>query len=286
MRTVDIYIISDSSGETGEAMARALMGQFPDLEARFLRYPDLTEPAEVDSVISRILDRSRKSSSLVVISVVLAEIHHSLVEACQAAGLPFIDLYADAITTIMKAFDVHPVMEAGMTRKLTSNYFDRISSMEFAVRYDDGKDPRGFLKADLILLGVSRTSKTPLSMFLATKGYNVANLPLLPEVDLAEEVFQADKRRIVGLTVSEAQLFEARKNRLSTLGIAEDADYIADSRIEKELAYARSVFDQLGCKVIDVTDSAIEVTAARIVNYLQETFGDEAKRQLGQEAMI
>lgn len=286
MRTVDIYIISDSSGETGEAMARALMGQFPDLEARFLRFPDLTQPGKADSVISRILECGQQKSSLVVISVVMAEIHHSLVEACRSAGLPFIDLYADAITTIMEAFGVHPVMEAGMTRKLTANYFNRISSMEFAVRYDDGKDPRGFLKADLILLGVSRTSKTPLSMFLATKGYNVANLPLLPEVGLAEEILQADKRRIVGLTVSQSQLFEARKNRLSTLGIAEDADYVAGSRIETELSYARSVFDRLDCKVIDVTDSAIEVTAARIVNYLQETFGDEARRQFGQELIV
>lgn len=279
MPTIDVYVISDSSGETGETMARAIMGQFPDLEARYLRFPNLSDPENVDLMISRILEKDRKPWSLVVVSVVLADLHHYLIESCQAAGLPYIDLYADALTTIMEAFDVHPVMEAGMTRKLTPHYFDRISSMEFAVRYDDGKDPRGFLQADIILLGVSRTSKTPLSMFLASKGYNVANLPLLPEVTPADEIFQADPRRIIGLTVSKDQLFEARKNRLSTLGMDDDSDYIAATRIEEELSYAQSLFDRLDCKVIDVSDSAIELTAARIVNYMQEVFGDEAKRQ-------
>jgi hypothetical protein len=148
------------------------------------------------------------------------------------------------------------------------NYFDRISAMEFAVMYDDGKDPKGFLEADVVLLGVSRTSKTPLSLFLANKNLKVANLPLVPQTHIPDEIYKVDPKKIIGLTNDPSVLNEIRRQRMIAYGLNPDTTYSNMDSINAELDAANKLYKKLGCYVINVAHRSIEETAALIMEHL------------------
>ena len=153
-----------------------------------------------------------------------------------------------------------------------------MEAIEFAVRYDDGKNPAGFAKADMVLIGVSRTSKTPLSMYMAHKKYKVANLPLVPEVQIPEEIFQVPPYRLIGLIIDPYKLNGIRRERMKALGFSGTANYTDIERIEDELAYAKEVMHQLHCTVLDVSNKAIEETSSRIKSIIdrnKELYGDK-----------
>jgi regulator of PEP synthase PpsR (kinase-PPPase family) len=152
-----------------------------------------------------------------------------------------------------------------LLHRLDEQYFRRVEAIEFAVKYDDGKEPRGLLHADVVLIGVSRTSKTPVSMYLANKRIKAANVPIVPEVEPPSELFRISSRKIIGLTVQPQSLLQIRQERLKSLGLTTDAEYASLSRIQKELAYADRLMAQLGCSVIDVTNKAVEETASRVL---------------------
>lgn len=155
--------------------------------------------------------------------------------------------------------------DPGNMRRLDQHYFDRIAAIEFAVKYDDCKDPRGLLEADIVLIGISRTSKTPLSSYLANQNYKVANVPLVPEIPIPAELTQIPRNRIIGLTNSPEKLSAIRKVRLKSIGLDESSSYSSENRILEELDYGYRIFKQLGCRVIQVEDKAIEETAALII---------------------
>jgi regulator of PEP synthase PpsR (kinase-PPPase family) len=150
-------------------------------------------------------------------------------------------------------------------RKVDEEYFARVEAIEFAVKYDDGRDPRGITEADVVVLGVSRTGKTPLCMYLAHKRIKAANVPLVPEVPVPNEVFSVPSHRLVGLTIQPDYLFSIRQERLKTLGLPADAEYANAERIRRELAYAEDVMHRLGCVIIDVTGKAVEETASKVL---------------------
>lgn len=173
---------------------------------------------------------------------------------------------------------VSPRMKPGIIHRLDEEYFKKVEAIEFAVRYDDGKNPAGFKKADIVLVGVSRTSKTPLSMYMAHKKYKVANLPLVPEVQLPHEIFEVPPYRLIGLIIDPYKLNSIRSERMKALGFSGTANYTDIDRIEDELAYAKEVMRQLHCPVIDVSNKAIEETASRIMAIIQrnkEIYGDK-----------
>ena len=271
-RDVYVYILSDSTGETGVAMAGAILSQFPDLHPHFRRRPEISNNREIDQNIEEMQTRP----SIAIASLMDPTLLKYMLARCSEKKILCIDIFSQAMTKISLTFNIQPLMKKGLTRELDPSYFNRISAIEFAIKYDDGKIPLGFLKSDLILIGVSRTSKTPLSMFMATKGYYVSNLPLVPELEVPEQIYQADRRRIIGLTLSPGRLKGIRLKRLQAMGVTHPSSYADFKRIEKELAYAHHIFDQLGCHVIDVSNNAIETTSSRILTYLTDTFGEEA----------
>ncbi|EHI70925.1 hypothetical protein STRIC_0875 [Streptococcus ictaluri 707-05] len=162
-----------------------------------------------------------------------------------------------------------PLGQPGMLRQLDNHYFKRVDAIEFAVKYDDGKDPRGILKADLVILGVSRTSKTPLSMYLADKQLKVLNIPLVPEIPIPKELKEIPSQRIIGLTNTPEKLNSIRSERLKALGVSGSANYAKMDRILEELDYADRVMKELRCPVINVANKAIEETAAIILDILK-----------------
>ncbi|MFR2519206.1 pyruvate, water dikinase regulatory protein, partial [Peptostreptococcus stomatis] len=165
---------------------------------------------------------------------------------------------------------VEPLGEPGIIRKMDKSYFNRVEAIEFAVKYDDGKDPRGLLKADVVLVGISRTSKTPLSMYLANKHLKVANVPLVPEVPIPKELAEVETKRIIGLTNSPEKLNSIRVERLKSMGLSGTANYAKLERILEELDYSEKVMKNLKCPVINVANKAIEETAGIILDLLKE----------------
>ena len=269
-----VVIISDSTGETAINYMKSVTSQFPDLETKIIRKPDIKTKAEIDLIMDE-LDKD----SVIVITVANKDLALHVREIAKEKDLTVLDILSYGINKFEKLTGKKAIREAGLTRTLSSGYFKMIDAIEFAIKYDDGKDPRGFLESDIVLVGVSRTSKTPTTMILATKNFKVANLPLVPESKLPQELFEVDPDRVIGLAIDPDKLSNIRAERTKTMGIVGESKYFDKERIREELAYAKEVFKDLDCKVIDVTENTIEQTATEIVQYYFEKFPEEREEK-------
>lgn len=218
-----------------------------------------------------VLERAAKEGALVVFTVVSPELREYIHAVSYELKVEALDLIGSLIAKLAVYLDRQPInMPSGML-PLSDDYFRRIEAVEFTVKSDDGKEPRNFKKADLVLVGVSRTSKTPLSTILAQRGFKVANLPIVLGVQPPPELVEAPQDRVVGLTIELAQLVEIRKARLKQLGMPVDANYGLREQVKEELEYAMSIFRaHPEWPVIDVTGRAIEETAIIILESLKE----------------
>lgn len=267
-----IFVVSDSIGETAELVARAAVSQFNSGHVEIRRFP------HVDSAdaINEVIDQARQQKTIIAYTIIVPELRDHTRRAAEAAGVPGVDIMGPMMDALSLVIDVKPKLKPGLIHKLDEDYFRRIEAVEFAVKYDDGKDPRGALRADVVLVGVSRTSKTPVSMYLAHRRLKVANIPLVPEVPPPQEILLIPPGKVVGLTVSPEQLHSIREERLKTIGLRADANYANLERILQELEYADSVFKKLGCPVVDVTNKAVEETAVRVLEIINRgaRYGD------------
>ncbi|NPV26838.1 MAG: kinase/pyrophosphorylase [Firmicutes bacterium] len=266
-----IYIISDSIGDTAEVVARAAASQFDSGKFEIRRVPYVSDEKHLEEIIAEV----QGCNCAIIYTVVVPELKQALEKLVKERNIPAVDILGPAIDAIGKISQLPPKLKPGLLRQLDEMYFHRVEAIEFAVRYDDGKDPRGLALADIVLIGVSRTSKTPLSMYLANKRLKVANVPLVPEVAPPEELFKLPPNKIIGLTIKPQLLNEIRQERLKTLGLTSSANYASLERIEQELDYAAKLMKRLGCPVIDVTNKAVEETAAKILEiyYKGERYG-------------
>ena len=260
---IHIYAISDSTGETVNTYIDSLMIQFPKEDFSRRVFANVDSPEKVDRIFSDI-----SGKTILAMTVVIENVADKIREKAQEAGVLLLDLLNDPLLKIEDFIGAKALRLPGLMRDLNNEYFDKIESIEFAMNYDDGKNPKGFLLADIVLVGVSRTSKTPLSMFLANKKYKVANLPLLPELCLPDEIFKVDRKKIIGLIIDPEKLNEIRVQRLKTLGLGDESLYADTGRIEEELNYAKEVFKKLDCEVINVTGLTIESIAGKIISYI------------------
>lgn len=261
-----VYVISDSLGETGEMMARAAAEQFNGNEYEIKRYPFISNEEQ----IMEIVEEASAHRSVILITTVLEHLRDKLVEECKKLDIPTVDLLLPLVDVFSNFLGVKPAGEPGLVHRLDERYFKKVEAVEFAVKYDDGKDPRGVKKADLVLIGISRTSKTPLSMYLAHKNIKVANIPLVPEVPVPDELYEVPSNRIIGLTTNPYKLNEIRQERLKALGLDSHASYADLGRILEELEYSEKLMKKLGCPVIDVSSKAVEETANIIVEIMKK----------------
>jgi regulator of PEP synthase PpsR (kinase-PPPase family) len=266
---ITLYIISDSIGETGELIGRAAIRQFISEKYEIRRYPYVSREEQ----IREIFDEANQGVSIILYTTVQINIANYINQKGLEYNIPTIDIMSEPLMAIENLLGIAPRREAGLIRRLDENYFKKVEAVEFAVKYDDGKDARGVKKADICLVGISRTSKTPLSMYLAHKNYKVANVPLVPEVSAPNEIFEKDIRRVIGLVADPVKLNEIRKIRLKALGLSDNANYANVDRINKELEYSKEIMKKLGCVVIDVSNSAIEETASIIIDHMKKNFG-------------
>lgn len=267
MDNLVIYVISDSVGETAQQVTKAAISQFQlkdDYEIR--RFPYVVEV----NFLEEILKSAKEENALVIYTLVENELLTFTEDYCSKENLSCVDLMTPILKQIANKIGVKPRREPGIIRKLDESYFKRVEAIEFAVKYDDGKDPRGILQADIILLGISRTSKTPLSMYLANKNIKVANVPLVPEIPIPKEVFEINQKKIIGLTNTPEKLNQIRQERLKALGLSSNANYAKFDRILQELDYSDKIMKKVGCPVIDVSSKAIEETAGIIMDVMKE----------------
>lgn len=264
-----VYIVSDAIGQSAVNIARSALSQFPDLDYMIKDYTFISEIDEIDEIVEALKNEEKRSIVLHTFSN--TEMAHYLDTESKGVCEESYDILTPIVDRISKIVERTPNAQSGMlNRRLDSTYFNRIEALEFAVNHDDGKEPKGFLEADIVILGISRTSKTPLSIFLANNNFKVANLPLVPESDLPEEIWQVDPKRIIGLTNDVSILSEIRKERMISYGMNPETYYSNTDRIEAEIYYAQKLYKEIGCKVINVANKSIEETAGNIISYLNE----------------
>jgi len=261
-----IYVVSDSIGETAELVVRAAASQFDNHLIDVQKYPYIEDKEAIDEIIAS----ARESKAMIVFTLVIPELKNYMIQQAQVAKVPAIDVMGPLMNELQNTLQTAPTCKPGLVRRLDEEYFRKVDAIEFAVKYDDGRDPRGLLRADVVLIGVSRTSKTPLSMYLANKRLKVANVPLVPEVEPPEELFQLPPERCIGLTINPEQLNSIRTERLKALGLTAQANYATLDRINEELRYSQKIMDRLGCPVIDVSNKAVEETANIILEIIRK----------------
>lgn len=256
-----IYVVSDSVGETAELVTKAAISQFNGSNMVLKRFPYVEDKENIDEVVQLV----KLDKGMIAFTLVKPDIREYMIQRAAEEKLYACDLIGPLMDQIQQLSGKTPLYEPGLVRKLDEDYFRKVEAIEFAVKYDDGRDPRGILKADIVLVGVSRTSKTPLSQYLAHKRLKVANVPLVPEVDPPEELFKVPVEKCFGLKISPEKLNFIRRERLISLGLNDKASYANIDRIKEEITYFDKIVERIGCTVIDVTNKAVEETANDIL---------------------
>jgi regulator of PEP synthase PpsR (kinase-PPPase family) len=260
-----IIVLSDGTGETASQITKAAMVQFSDKEIYFTRYKNIRTKAQVEAIF----DDAAVHHDLVVYTIVSPELREFIAAKAAEKNVPVIDLLGPLLNAMAGFFQLTPKSLPGLFHQVNDRYFKRIEAMEFTIRHDDGRDLTELDKADIIILGISRTSKTPLSMYLSHQGWKVCNVPIIKDFELPPELLAADQRKIVCLTINPDTLHTIRKVRLERLGQEEGGEYASLDKVLEEIDYA----DQLYRKnkrwpVFNVTGKALEETASEIIKLM------------------
>ena len=261
-----VIIISDSTGETAEIVMRASLSQFGLKEVEIQKYAHVEDS---DQII-KIIDRYKDDNCLIAFTIILPELKETLKDEARKFNLPIIDLMGQAIETLSEYLGILPRLKPGAFREMDRTYYKRVEAIDHAVECDDGKNFRMLFSSDILLIGISRTCKTPVCMYLANyHGIKAGNLPLAPEVIPPQEIFTFNKSKIFGLILDPEELYKIRKQRLKTMHLDPEnssAQYAQISRIYEEINYSKDIMQKIGCQIIDVTNKSIEETASEILS--------------------
>jgi len=262
MIRLHLHLISDSTGETLENIAKAGLAQFDDVETIKHFWPMVRSEGHVD----RVFDDIGKQPGLVLYTLVDHNVRKQLETRCRAMGLPAVSVLDPVIDALSRLLGMEAKERPGGQHLLDAAYFQRVEAIQYTIAHDDGVAPDDWDRADIVLAGVSRTSKTPTSIYLANRGYKVANVPLVPESPPPDTLYRLKNPIIVGLTTSPDRLVQVRRNRLLSLNQTPETDYVDQDRVKAEVAFARRIFSDNDWPVIDVTRRSIEESAAAIIN--------------------
>lgn len=266
-----ITIVSDGTGETASQMIKAAMVQFEESpqfenhEVVYSRYKNVRNEAQIQAII----EGAAETKDLLIYTIVSPQLRAFFVTQAREKQIQIVDLLGPLMMGLGSYFGYEPKLVAGLLHDVNENYFDRIAAMEYTIQHDDGRDLTDLDKADLVILGISRTSKTPLSMYLSHQGWRVANIPMITGFELPKEIFEIDQRRIVCLTIDAPNLAEIRRNRLQRLGQTKGGDYADPEKVHEEIDYANEIFKKnRRWPVFNVTGKALEETAAEIIKLM------------------
>ena len=261
-----LHLLSDSTGETLEAIAKAGIAQFDGVETIKHFWPMVRSEGHLTRVLTEIMQRP----GLIIYTLVNSDVRRKLEERCRLAGLPHVAALDPVFEALERLLGQEAKARPGRQHALDAAYFARVDAIQFTIAHDDGILSEDWEEADVVLAGVSRSSKTPTSIYLANRGYKVANIPLVLESPPPPILFELRKPLVVGLTTSPDRLIQIRRNRLLSLNQAPETSYVDQDAVARELAMARRMFADKGWPVIDVTRRSIEETAAAIINLIGE----------------
>lgn len=271
MIRLHLHLLSDSTGETLENVAKAGLAQFDGVETIKHFWPMVRSEGHLDRILVEITQRP----GLVLFTIVNAEIRRKLEDRCHVLGLPAVSALDPVIDALSRMLGQEAKARPGRQHMLDAAYFRRVDAIQFTIVHDDGIGAEDWEEADILLAGVSRSSKTPTAIYLANRGYKVANIPLVMEAPPPPSLFTLKNPVVVGLTTSPERLIQVRRNRLLALNQAPETAYVDQERVSAEVAFARRLFSDNGWPVIDVTRRSIEETAAAVINLVNERHPSE-----------
>ena len=261
-----LHLLSDSTGETLENIAKAALAQFDDVEVLRHFWPMVRSETHLERILAEIA----QNPGLVIFTLVNPEIRRQLEARCRAIGLPAVAPLDPVNHALSSMLGQEMKARPGRQHTLDAAYFARVDAIQFTIAHDDGVNWENWEEADIVLAGVSRTSKTPTAIYLANRGYKVANIPIVPESPPPPTLFVLKHPMVVGLTTSPERLIQVRRNRLLSLNQQDETAYVEQEAVQREVAYARRMFADNGWPVIDVTRRSIEETAAAIITLCNE----------------
>jgi len=257
-----LHLVSDSTGETLIAASRAASAQYQGVASIEHVYPLVRTPAQLDRVIAEI----ENAPGIVLFTLVDSDLSKRLEDGCAASGSPCLSVLGPILTLFRSYLGQNSTPRAGAQHMLNADYFKRIDALNFSMLSDDGQAPENLDYADIVLLGVSRTSKTPTSIYLANRGYKTANVPFVPHVPLPSTLDHLRRPLIVGLIASADRIVQIRQNRLLSLNADSETEYVDRTAVAEELAASRRLFAERSWPTIDVTRRSIEETAAAVLD--------------------
>ncbi len=266
MPRLNLHLLSDSTGETLEAIAKAALAQFEGADVVRHFWPMVRSQQHLDRIMGDIAD----NPGLVFYTMASTELRGKLMERCRALGLPVVSVLDSAVEALESALGQHPRARPGRQHIMDEAYFARVDAIQFTIAHDDGVMWEDWEEADIVLAGVSRSSKTPTSIYLANRGFKVANIPIVVESPPPPALFGLKHPLVVGLTTAPDRLIQVRRNRLLSLNQAPETAYVDQDRVAREVQYARRMFADNDWPVIDVTRRSIEETAAAVINLYNE----------------
>lgn len=259
---LNVHLVSDSTGETINAISRAVTPLFDGVTALERSYYLVRSKRQLDKV----LDEIEQRPGLVLFTIAAQDLREELEQRCKLAGIPCMALLDGVLNFFSRHLGIVPRVKTGSKQMLDENYFRRIGAMNYTMSHDDGQLVSEYEEADIVLVGVSRTSKTPTSIYLANRGYKTANYPLVYGGQIPQALLELKKPLVVGLKVSPDRLITIRTNRLLSLNADANSDYIDEDSVREEVVFANRLFERQNWEVIDVTRRSIEETAASILN--------------------
>ena len=277
---VELHVVSDATGETATRVVMAVERQFPDLEFQVVHHPRITSAEDVELAARR----ARGRPAVVVFTLVDPGYREAMRNAGARYQLHTVDLLRHPLEAVARVSGLQATMKPDPLPPLDAVYFGRVEAIEFTVQADDGVGARRLEEADVVLVGVSRTSKTPLSIYLGYLGYKAANVPIVNRIEPPEELWDVERARVIGLTIEAERLTEIRSRRAAHMGGRGQSEYASLGEILEELEYASDVYKRLGCPVIDVTALAIEETAHRVIRLVESRRGEMSQSADGPAA--
>ena len=259
-----VYVLSDSTGLTAEKVTLAAMMQFSDTQVKVRRFPNV----RTEAALRETLERAKEERALVVHTIGMRTLRDLATYETERLGIPTLDLLGPILNKLSTHLGLAPYNLPGLLHQLDDRYFHRVDAVEFTVRHDDGTGLDTIHEADIILAGVSRTSKTPLSMYMAHMGFRAANVPIVPGIPAPQELLDAPKEKIFGLVVRAESLLRVREERLRKLGVAKKTSYVDIRAIQAEVTEARRLFQKHGWRIVDVSGKAVEEVATEIMTLL------------------
>jgi [pyruvate, water dikinase]-phosphate phosphotransferase / [pyruvate, water dikinase] kinase len=259
-----IHLVSDSTGETLNAMGRAVCARFDDVLPIEHLYPLVRSQRQLD----RVLEEIAAAPGVVLHTIVEAELRRSLEEGCAALDMTCIPALDPLMAALSRYLGAQVSTRVGAQHALDNDYFNRMEALNYAIAHDDGQGGQNLEQAHVVLVGISRTSKTPTCIYLAHRGIKAANVPLVPGAPLPTKLLELEGPMIVGLTASPDRLVQIRKNRLLSLKEERESSYVDIEAVRKETVEARRLYERQGWPVIDVTRRSVEETAAAIINLM------------------